>query len=149
MMTICSFVDAPISGGQAGAENGQLSIMCGGDSGAFDRALPVMEVYAKICRRLGDSGAGQMTKMCNQIAIAGLVWMMLAPEIRGEMTTGQLVAFITAATTMAKPIRQVTSVHAKIQKGVAAAYDVFETIDESPEQDPGGNTEVRRHFLSE
>ncbi len=71
------------------------------------------------------------------IAIAGLVWMMLAPEIRGEMTTGQLVAFITAATTMAKPIRQVTSVHAKIQKGVAAAYDVFETIDEPPEQDPG------------
>ncbi len=69
------------------------------------------------------------------IAIAGLVWMMLAPEIRGEMTTGQLVAFITAATTMAKPIRQVTSVHAKIQKGVAAAYDVFETIDESPYRD--------------
>ena len=68
-----SFVDAPISGGQAGAENGQLSIMCGGDQGAFDRALPVMEVYSKICRRLGDSGAGQMTKMCNQIAIAGLV----------------------------------------------------------------------------
>ncbi|WP_100639676.1 lipid A export permease/ATP-binding protein MsbA [Marinobacter salexigens] len=71
------------------------------------------------------------------IAIAALVWTMLAPEIRGEMTTGQLVAFITAATTMAKPIRQVTSVHAKIQKGVAAAYDVFETIDEAPEQDPG------------
>jgi 3-hydroxyisobutyrate dehydrogenase len=68
-----SFVDAPISGGQAGAENGQLSIMCGGDKGAFDRALPIMEVYSKICRRLGDSGAGQMTKMCNQIAIAGLV----------------------------------------------------------------------------
>ncbi|MDF1726972.1 MAG: NAD(P)-dependent oxidoreductase [Sulfitobacter sp.] len=68
-----SFVDAPISGGQAGAENGALSIMCGGDTGAFDRALPVMEVYSKICRRLGDSGAGQMTKMCNQIAIAGLV----------------------------------------------------------------------------
>tara|TARA_R110000796_G_scaffold35454_6_gene91044 strand:- start:331 stop:1203 length:873 start_codon:yes stop_codon:yes gene_type:complete len=68
-----SFVDAPISGGQAGAENGQLSIMCGGDAGAFDRALPIMEIYSKICRRLGDSGAGQMTKMCNQIAIAGLV----------------------------------------------------------------------------
>ena len=68
-----SFVDAPISGGQAGAENGQLSIMCGGDQGAYDRALPVMEVYSKICRRIGDSGAGQMTKMCNQIAIAGLV----------------------------------------------------------------------------
>jgi 3-hydroxyisobutyrate dehydrogenase len=68
-----SFVDAPISGGQAGAENGQLSIMCGGDQGAFDRALPMMEVYSKICRRIGDSGAGQMTKMCNQIAIAGVV----------------------------------------------------------------------------
>lgn len=68
-----SFVDAPISGGQAGAENAQLSIMCGGDQGAFDRALPVMEVYSKICRRIGDSGAGQMTKMCNQIAIAGVV----------------------------------------------------------------------------
>lgn len=71
------------------------------------------------------------------VAIAALVWTMLAPEIRGGMTTGQLVAFITAATTMAKPIRQVTSVHAKIQKGVAAAYDVFETIDEVPEKDPG------------
>ncbi|MBQ0831402.1 lipid A export permease/ATP-binding protein MsbA [Marinobacter sp.] len=71
------------------------------------------------------------------VAIAALVWTMLSPDIRGEMSTGQLVAFITAATTMAKPIRQVTSVHAKIQKGVAAAYDVFETIDEAPEQDPG------------
>ena len=68
-----SFVDAPISGGQAGAENGQLSIMCGGDQGAFDRAEPIMQSYSKICRRIGDSGAGQMTKMCNQIAIAGLV----------------------------------------------------------------------------
>jgi len=67
------FIDAPISGGQAGAENGQLSIMCGADADAFEAALPVMEVYSKICRRLGDSGAGQMTKMCNQIAIAGLV----------------------------------------------------------------------------
>jgi 3-hydroxyisobutyrate dehydrogenase len=68
-----NFVDAPISGGQAGAENAQLSIMCGGDRDAFDAALPLMEVYAKLCRRIGASGAGQMTKMCNQIAIAGLV----------------------------------------------------------------------------
>ena len=68
-----SFVDAPISGGQAGAENGQLSIMCGGDQGAYDRAEPIMQAYAKICRRIGESGAGQMTKMANQIAIAGLV----------------------------------------------------------------------------
>ena len=65
-----AFVDAPVSGGQAGAENGQLSIMCGGDQGDYDRAEPVMGCYAKLCRRIGDSGAGQMTKMCNQIAIA-------------------------------------------------------------------------------
>jgi len=68
-----SFVDAPISGGQAGAENAVLSIMCGADEDAFDSALPIMEVYSKICRRIGASGAGQMTKMCNQIAISGLV----------------------------------------------------------------------------
>ncbi|MEM6386285.1 MAG: NAD(P)-dependent oxidoreductase [Pseudomonadota bacterium] len=68
-----AFVDAPISGGQAGAENGALSIMCGGDESAYARAEPVMAAYAKICRRIGESGAGQMTKMCNQIAIAGLV----------------------------------------------------------------------------
>ncbi len=68
-----AFVDAPISGGQAGAENGVLSIMCGGDMDACRAAEPVMQVYSKICRRIGDSGAGQMTKMCNQIAIAGLV----------------------------------------------------------------------------
>src|SRR6056297_640660 len=68
-----NFVDAPISGGQAGAENGQLSIMCGGDQTAYDAAEPVMTIYAKLCRRIGETGAGQMTKMCNQIAIGGLV----------------------------------------------------------------------------
>ncbi|KIC11307.1 oxidoreductase [Leisingera sp. ANG-M1] len=67
------FVDAPISGGQAGAENGVLSVMCGGDEGAYARAEPVIDVYSKICRRIGESGAGQLTKMCNQIAIGGLV----------------------------------------------------------------------------
>ncbi len=68
-----SFVDAPVSGGQAGAENGQLVVMCGGDEGAFARAEPIIQVYAKAVRRLGESGAGQLTKMVNQIAIAGLV----------------------------------------------------------------------------
>ncbi|MGF2685290.1 lipid A export permease/ATP-binding protein MsbA [Marinobacter sp. DUT-3] len=77
------------------------------------------------------------------VAIAALVWTMLAPEIRGEMSTGELIAFITAATTMAKPIRQVTSVHAKIQKGVAAAHDVFGTMDEEPEQDDGTYSPTR------
>lgn len=67
------FVDAPVSGGQAGAENAALSIMCGGTPDAYARAEPVMDCYARICRRLGDSGAGQMAKMMNQIAIAGLV----------------------------------------------------------------------------
>ena len=67
------FVDAPISGGQAGAENGVLSIMCGGDADTYTKAEPVMESYARICRRIGESGAGQLTKMCNQIAIAGVV----------------------------------------------------------------------------
>ena len=68
-----SYVDAPVSGGQAGAENGALAIMCGGPQEAFDRAEPVIDSYGKIVRRLGDTGAGQLTKMVNQICIAGLV----------------------------------------------------------------------------
>jgi 3-hydroxyisobutyrate dehydrogenase len=67
------FVDAPVSGGQAGAENGVLSVMCGGSEDHFARAEPVIAAYARICRRIGDTGAGQLAKMCNQIAIAGLV----------------------------------------------------------------------------
>ena len=67
------FVDAPVSCGQAGAENGVLSVMCGGDQGQYDRAEPVIAAYARVCRRLGDSGAGQIAKMMNQICIAGLV----------------------------------------------------------------------------
>ena len=67
------FVDAPVSGGQAGAENGALSIMCGGEEGHFAAAQPVMAAYARICRRLGPPGAGQLAKMVNQICIAGLV----------------------------------------------------------------------------
>jgi 2-hydroxy-3-oxopropionate reductase len=66
-------IDAPVSGGQAGAEKGQLTIMCGGDAAAFARAEPVMQAYAKRVGRLGEAGAGQLTKMVNQIAIAGLV----------------------------------------------------------------------------
>ena len=68
-----AFVDAPVSGGQAGAENGQLVIMCGGDQAAFERAAPVMDTYAKLAKRMGESGAGQLAKMVNQICIAGLV----------------------------------------------------------------------------
>lgn len=68
-----SFVDAPVSGGQAGAENGVLSIMCGGDQESYSLAEPVMQAYGRTIRRLGESGAGQLTKMVNQICIAGLV----------------------------------------------------------------------------
>ena len=67
------FVDAPVSGGQAGAVNGQLGIMCGGDQADYDRALPVLNVYAKMCALIGSAGAGQLTKMVNQVAIVGLL----------------------------------------------------------------------------
>jgi 3-hydroxyisobutyrate dehydrogenase len=67
------YVDAPVSGGQAGAENGQLSVMCGGDEPIYAAAELIMSAYAKTCKRLGDSGAGQIAKMMNQICIAGLV----------------------------------------------------------------------------
>jgi len=67
------FIDAPVSGGQAGAENGKLTVMCGGESGPFERAKPVMDSYARAVTLLGPSGAGQLTKMVNQICIAGLV----------------------------------------------------------------------------
>ncbi len=67
------FLDAPVSGGQAGAQNGQLTVMCGGDLAAFARAEPVMAAYAKACTRMGEVGAGQLAKMVNQICIAGLV----------------------------------------------------------------------------
>jgi 3-hydroxyisobutyrate dehydrogenase len=67
------WVDAPVSGGQIGAENGQLAIMCGGSQANYDRAEPVMAAYAKAMRRFGDVGSGQLTKMVNQICIVGIV----------------------------------------------------------------------------
>jgi 3-hydroxyisobutyrate dehydrogenase len=67
------FVDAPVSGGQAGAENGVLTVMCGGTEDAYASAEPVIAAYARMCKRLGPAGSGQLTKMVNQICIAGLV----------------------------------------------------------------------------
>jgi 3-hydroxyisobutyrate dehydrogenase len=67
------FVDAPVSGGEQGAKNGQLTIMCGGSATAYAKAEPVMAAYARQCLRLGEAGSGQLTKMVNQICIAGLV----------------------------------------------------------------------------
>jgi len=66
-------IDAPVSGGQAGAENGVLTVMCGGDAAAFDRAKPVIDAYARACNLMGAPGSGQLAKMVNQICIAGLV----------------------------------------------------------------------------
>jgi 3-hydroxyisobutyrate dehydrogenase len=67
------FVDAPVSGGQAGAQNGQLGIMCGGDEATFAKAKPVLDLYAKMCALIGPAGSGQLTKMVNQVAIVGML----------------------------------------------------------------------------
>jgi 3-hydroxyisobutyrate dehydrogenase-like beta-hydroxyacid dehydrogenase len=67
------FIDAPVSGGQAGAENGVLTVMCGGDEATFEKARPVIDAYARMVGLMGPTGAGQLTKMVNQICIAGLV----------------------------------------------------------------------------
>ena len=69
----CAFVDAPVSGGQQGAENGQLTIMCGADNKTFERVQPVLEHYARAVTLMGPVGAGQLTKMVNQICVAGVV----------------------------------------------------------------------------
>ncbi|HZB63596.1 MAG TPA: NAD(P)-dependent oxidoreductase [Microvirga sp.] len=68
-----AFIDAPVSGGQAGAENGVLTVMCGGDGEAYAKAEPVIMSFARACRLMGPAGSGQLTKMINQICIAGLV----------------------------------------------------------------------------
>ena len=68
-----AFIDAPVSGGEAGAQNGQLTIMCGGDQVAYDKAEPVMAAYGRASRLMGPVGSGQLTKMVNQITIAGLL----------------------------------------------------------------------------
>jgi 3-hydroxyisobutyrate dehydrogenase-like beta-hydroxyacid dehydrogenase len=78
------FIDAPVSGGQAGAQHGTLTVMCGGDAQAFDRAQPVIAAYARAVTRLGDNGAGQLCKMVNQIAIAGVVQSLAEALAFGE-----------------------------------------------------------------
>jgi 3-hydroxyisobutyrate dehydrogenase len=81
------FIDAPVSGGEAGAENGQLTVMCGGDRDDFAKAEPMIAAYARSCRLLGPAGAGQLTKMVNQICIAGLV-QSLAEGLRFAEAAG-------------------------------------------------------------
>ena len=81
------FIDAPVSGGQSGAENGQLSVMAGGDATALARAEPLLMCYAKAVKHMGPSGSGQLTKMVNQIAIAGVV-QGLAEAVHFAQTAG-------------------------------------------------------------
>ncbi|HEY1224202.1 MAG TPA: NAD(P)-dependent oxidoreductase [Brevundimonas sp.] len=82
-----AFIDAPVSGGQAGAENGQLSVMAGGDTAALTRVEPALMAYSKAVKHMGPSGAGQLTKMVNQIAIAGVV-QGLAEAVHFAQTAG-------------------------------------------------------------
>jgi 3-hydroxyisobutyrate dehydrogenase-like beta-hydroxyacid dehydrogenase len=91
------FVDAPVSGGQAGAQNGQLGIMCGGEDAVFAKAKPVLDLYAKSCALIGGPGAGQLTKMVNQICIAGLVQGLaegLAFAKRSELDIDKVISVI-------------------------------------------------------
>jgi 3-hydroxyisobutyrate dehydrogenase-like beta-hydroxyacid dehydrogenase len=91
------FVDAPVSGGQAGAQNGQLGIMCGGEQATFDKARPVIDVYAKLAALIGGPGSGQLTKMVNQICIAGLAQALaeaLAFARRSELDLEKVVSVI-------------------------------------------------------
>jgi 3-hydroxyisobutyrate dehydrogenase-like beta-hydroxyacid dehydrogenase len=91
------FIDAPVSGGQAGAQNAQLGIMCGGEAEVFARAKPVLEVYAKVCALIGGPGSGQLTKMVNQICIVGMAQALaegLAFAKRSNLDLEKVIAVI-------------------------------------------------------
>jgi 3-hydroxyisobutyrate dehydrogenase-like beta-hydroxyacid dehydrogenase len=91
------FIDAPVSGGQAGAQNAQLGIMCGGEPAVFEKAKPVIDVYAKMAALIGGPGSGQLTKMVNQICIAGLAQALaeaLAFAKRSELDLEKVISVI-------------------------------------------------------
>ncbi len=91
------FIDAPVSGGQAGAQNAQLGIMCGGEAEVFARAKPVLDVYAKVCALIGGPGSGQLTKMVNQICIVGMAQALaegLAFAKRSNLDLEKVIAVI-------------------------------------------------------
>ena len=93
------FIDAPVSGGQSGAENGQLGIMCGGDEATYAIAEPVLKIYAKAITLIGPAGAGQLTKMVNQICIAGLVQALsegMNFAVKSGLDTEKVLSVITA-----------------------------------------------------
>ena len=121
------FIDAPVSGGQAGAENGLLTVMCGGDDADYLKVEPLINNYARMCKRLGPSGSGQLAKMCNQIAIAGLV-QGLAESIQFGMNAGldmeQVVEVISkgAAGSWQMENRHKTMIAGKFDFGFAADW---------------------------
>ena len=122
------FIDAPVSGGQAGAENGALTVMCGcDDQEVFDRVRPVFDAYAKACQRMGDSGSGQLTKMVNQICIAGVVSGLaeaLNFAVRAGLNADQVVEVISkgAAQSWQMENRSKTMVRDEFEFGFAAQW---------------------------
>ena len=121
------FVDAPVSGGQAGAENGVLTVMCGGDEGSFGRAEKVIAAYARACNLMGAPGSGQLAKMVNQICIAGLVQGLaeaLHFAMRAGLDTEKLIATISkgAAQSWQMENRYKTMVAGKFDFGFAVDW---------------------------
>ncbi|MDO5704128.1 MAG: NAD(P)-dependent oxidoreductase [Paracoccus sp. (in: a-proteobacteria)] len=112
-----AFVDAPVSGGQAGAENGVLSVMCGGSADDYARAEPVIAAYARICRRMGEIGAGQVAKMCNQIAIAGLVQALAESLAFAEKSGLDAAALVEVISQGAAGSWQMVNRHAPMAEG--------------------------------
>ena len=122
-----AFVDAPVSGGQAGAEGGTLTVMCGGTEADFARAAPVVDAYGRTCKLMGPAGAGQLTKMVNQLCIAGVV-QGLAEGLhfakRAGLDTGRVVEVISkgAAQSWQMENRSATMAAGKFEFGFAVDW---------------------------
>jgi len=121
------FIDGPVSGGQAGAENGVLTVMCGGDQAVFDKAKPVIDAYARACNLMGAPGSGQLAKMCNQICIAGLVQGLseaLHFAVKAGLDVEKLIATISkgAAQSWQMENRYKTMVAGKFDHGFAVDW---------------------------
>jgi 3-hydroxyisobutyrate dehydrogenase len=120
------FIDAPVSGGQAGAENGALTVMCGGDDGAFAKAEKVIAAYARACTLMGASGSGQLAKMVNQICIAGLV-QGLAEGLHFAMKAGLDIEKLVA--TISKGAAQSWQMENRYKTMAAGTFDFGFAVD--------------------
>jgi 3-hydroxyisobutyrate dehydrogenase-like beta-hydroxyacid dehydrogenase len=144
------FLDAPLSGGQAGAENGQLTIMIGGDGDVFERAAPIMDCYAKAMTHIGPAGSGQLAKMVNQICIAGVVQGLsegLHFARRAGLDTAKLIGAISkgAAQSWQMENRWQTMVNSEFEHGFAVDWmrkDLAIALEEA--QRNGANLEMTR-----